>query len=302
MLNFFKKIYFWCYLKIYIILMNVGIMIYRAEVDAQADPDDIKEGDKKIQRMLHRNQTLEKFYAGKTDEKYVREYYEILKKADKFICTATPYQMALAADKHGSSYAQKDPSGKRYEHFGFYDEKHKHVGKTIGEVLIEEYEERRLKDDDYELLGIYNNEPVEVGLAKVMNVIKKIDENDLDSQYEVKDMTEKSKTFEFPIKVIRENENAINKIEQLTEFLHIKKIGFDYRQLEFLIPLKFRTNDCADDSDIFKELINIKEVFLRNDYGELTGYGIIKFIKRIQLNDTHDVFKFEAIEMQNMRT
>jgi hypothetical protein len=49
-------------------------------------------------------------------------------------------------------------------------------------------------------------------------------------------------------------------------------------------------------------LINIKEVFLRNDYGELTGYGIIKFIKRIQLNDTHDVLKFEAIEMQNMRT
>jgi hypothetical protein len=277
-------------------------MLYRAEADAQADPNNLQEGDKRIQRMLHRNQTLEKFYAGKTDEKYVREYYEILKKADKFIRMATPYQMALAADKHGSSYAQKDPRGKRYEHFGFYDEKHRHAGKTIGEVLIQEYEERRLKDDDYELLGIYNNEPVEVGLAKVMNVVKKIDENDLDSQYEVKDMTEKSKTFEFPIKIIRENENAVNKIEQLTEFLHIKKIGFDYRQLEFLIPLKFRTNDCADDSDIFKELINIKEVFLRNDYGELTGYGIIKFIKRIKLNDTHDVLKFEAIEMQNMRT
>ena len=134
--------------------MNVGIMIYRAEVDAQADPDDIKEGDKKIQRMLHRNQTLEKFYAGKTDEKYVREYYEILKKADKFIRTATPYQMALAADKHGSSYAQKDPRGKKYEHFGFYDEKHRHTGKTIGEVLIKEYEERRLKDDDYMCINL----------------------------------------------------------------------------------------------------------------------------------------------------
>ena len=141
-----------------------------------------------------------------------------------------------------------------------------------------------------------------MGLAKVMNVIKKMDENDLDSKYEVKDMTEKSKTFEFPIKVVRENENAVNKIEQLTEFLHIKKIGFDYRQLEFLIPLKFRTNDFSEDTDIFKELINIKEVFLRNDYGELTGYGIIKFIKRIQLNNAHDVLKFEAIEMQNMRT
>jgi hypothetical protein len=277
-------------------------MLYRAEVDAQADPNNLTERDKKNQRMMYRNPFIEMLVSGVRQEKLINDYYEVLRKADKFIRTATPYQMALAADKHGSSYAQKDPNGKRYEHFGFYDEKHRHAGKTIGEVLIAEYEERRLKDDDYELLGIYNNEPVEVGLAKVMNVIKKIDENDLDSQYEVKDMTEKSKTFEFPIKVIRENENAINKIEQLTEFLHIKKIGFDYRQLEFLIPLKFRTNDCADDSDIFKELINIKEVFLRNDYGELTGYGIIKFIKRIQLNDTHDVLKFEAIEMQNMRT
>jgi hypothetical protein len=66
--------------------------------------------------------------------------------------------------------------------------------------------------------------------------------------------------------------------------------------------LKFKTSNYDENTDLFKELINIKEVFLRNDYGELTGYGIIKFIKRIQLNDTHDVLKFEAIEMQNMRT
>jgi hypothetical protein len=134
-----------------------------------------------------------------------------------------------------------------------------------------------------------------------MNVVKKIDENDLDSQYEVKDMAEKSKIFEFPIKIVRENENVVNKIEQLTEFLHVKKIGFDYRELEFLIPLKFKTSNYNESTDVFNELINIKEVFLRNDYGELTGYGIMKFIKRIQLNNTHDVFKFEAIEMQNMK-
>ena len=102
--------------------------------------------------------------------------------------------------------------------------------------------------------------------------------------------------------MVRENEKIINKIEQLTEFLHVKKIGFDYRQLEFLIPLKFKTNDYEENSDIFKELINIKEMYLRNDYGELTGYGIMKFIKRIEINNTYDVFKFEAIEMQNVRT
>lgn len=288
-------------------------MLYRAELDAQADPNIIKEGDKKIQRMLHRNQTLEKFYAGKTDEKYVQQYYEILKKADQFIRNATPYQMALAADKHGSSYGQKDQYGRRYEHFGFYDDKHKNAGKTIGEVLVQEFEERRLKDDDYELLHIFNNKPIEVGLEKILNVVKKTGKKELQQienidkivevdQYEVKDMFEKSKTFEFPIKVRRENEETVNKIEQLTEFLHVKKIGFDYRQLEFLIPLKFKTSDYDEGTDVFNELINIKEVYLHDDYGTLIGYGILKYIKRIQLNDTHDVFKFEAIEMQNVRT
>jgi hypothetical protein len=276
-------------------------MLYRAEVDAQADPNVIREGDKKIQRMLHRNQTLEKFYAGNTDEKYVREYYELLKKADKFIRVATPYQMALAADKHGSSYGMKDQYGRRYEHYGFFDEKHKNAGKTIGEVLVLEFEERRIKDDDYELLSIHDNKPIEVGFVKVLDVVEKTKKENADFDYEVQDMFKKSKQFEFPIKVVRDNENTTNKIEQLTEFLHVKKIGFEYRQLEFLIPLKFKTNDYTEDSDIFKELIDIKEVFLRNNYGELIGYGIIKYIKKINYNDTHDVFKFEAIEMQNMR-
>jgi len=323
--NLFKKAYYWTYIKIHIILLNVGIALYRAEVDAQADPNIIKEGDKKIQRMLHRNQTLENFYAGRTDTKYVQQYYEILKKADLFIRNSTPRQMALAADRHGASYGQKDQYGRRYEHFGFYDDKHKNAGKTIGEVLVEEFEERRLKDDDYELLHIFNNKPIEVGVGKMLGLIKKtnkvisvpvissitktetsetenvtgfVDED----EYEVKDIAEKSKTFEFPIKVVREDENITNKIEQLTEFLHVKKIGFEYRQLEFLIPLKFRTNDCADDSDIFKELINIKEVYLRDDYGMIIGFGIIKYMKRINYNDTHEVLKFEAIEMQNVRT
>ncbi|MFA5207126.1 MAG: hypothetical protein WC428_00350 [Candidatus Paceibacterota bacterium] len=302
MIDFFKRIYFWIYIKIHTILINIGIMLYRAEADMIADPNNIQEGDKRIQRMLHRNQTLEKFYAGKTDEKYVQEYYEILKKADKFIRNATPRQMALAADRHGSSYAQKDQYGRRYEHFGFYDEKHKNAGKTIGEVLVQEFEERRLKDDDYELLHIFNNKPIEVGLEKIMNVVKKTDKENTEFEFEVMDISEKSKTFEFPIKIIRENENVVNKIEQLTEFLHVKKIGFDYRQLEFLIPLKYKTNDFEEDTNIFKELTNIKEVYLRDDYGELIGYGVIKFIKRIKYNDTHDVLKFEAIEMQNMRT
>jgi len=302
MIKFFKKIIFWIYIKIHSVMINISIALYNTEIEIlKADPNDLQEKDKKTTRKLHRNPLLEKFYAGQTDEKYVQDYYELLKKADKFIRTATPHKMAIAADKYGTSYGMKDQYGRRYEHYGFFDEKHKHVGKTVGEVLELEFEERRTKDDNYELLGIFNNIPIEVGLVNIMDVIEKTKKENVDFEYEVQDIFKKSKQFEFPIKVNRDNENIINKIEQLTEFLHIKKIGFEHRQLEFFIPLKFKTELVEENSDIFKEIINIKEIFIRDEYGKLIGFGITKYIKRIKYNDTHDVWKFQGIEMQNMK-
>jgi hypothetical protein len=280
-------------------MVMISIALYNTEQEIlKADPNDLDEKNNHTQRMRSRNQLLEKFYAGQTDEKYVKDYYEVLKKADKFIRTATPHQMAVAADKYGTSYGMKDQYGRRYEHYGFFDDKHKHAGKTIGEVIALEFEERRTKDDELEIMYIFNNKPIVVGLAKVMDVVEK-KEGTLD-EYVVVDIEKKSKQFQFPISVIRENKDAVNKIEELTEFLHIKKIGFEYRQLEFFVPLKFKTNKLSDDSDIFKEIIDIKETFIRDEYGKLIGFGIIKFLKRINYNDTHEVLKFEGIEMENM--
>lgn len=276
----------------------ISISLYNTEIDIlKADPNDLKESDKKIQRMRHRNQTLEKFYAGQRDEKYVQDYYEILKKADKFIRTATPHKMAVAADKHGSNYGQKDIYGRRYEHYGFFDDKHKHAGKTLGEVLELEYHERKTNDDDYELLYIFNNKPIETGFVKVLDVLEETDKENVDFEYEVVDIFRKSKQFEFPMKADRDTE-VVNKIEELTEYLHVKKIGFEYRQLEFFIPLKFKTNEIDENSEIFFEISNIKSIFVKNEYGELIGFGVNKFKKRIIHNDTHEVWKFEGIEME----
>jgi hypothetical protein len=304
MKKFFQKIILWTYIKVHTIIINVGITIglilSRAEATIEADPSIIREGDKKIIRKRHRNQVLEKFFQGQTDEKYVREYYELLKKADKFIRTSDEHHIAVAADKYHMNYGQKDQYGKRYEHYGFFDEKHKHAGKTMGEVLALEYEERRTKDDDYKIMHIFNNKPVEVGFVKVLDVVEKTQKENVDFEYEVQDMFKKSKQFEFPIKVVRDNNDAVNKIEQLTEFLHVKKIGFEHRQLEFFIPLKFKTNEIKEDSDIFKELIDIKEIYIKDEYGKLIGFGINEYLKRIIYNDTHEVWKFQGIEMRQM--
>ena len=294
-----NNILLWIYLKFRSIIMMISLSLYQTEIEIlKANPNDLNEKNNHTQRMRSRNQLLEKFYAGQTDEKYVQDYYEVLKKADKFIRTATPHQMAIAADKHGTNYGMKDRYGRRYEHYGFFDDKHKHTGKTLGEVLVLEFEERRTKDDDLEIMYIFNNKPIEVGLSQVMDVVEK-KENSLD-EYEVVDMEKKSKQFQFPIKIIREKKDTINRIEELSEFLHIKKIGFEYRQLEFFIPLKFRTSEHDEDSDIFKQIIDIQQAFICDEYGELIGFSINKYIKRIKYNDTHDVLKFDGIEMQTM--
>ena len=299
MKKFFLNIALWVYLKLHTLGIALGVALFNTESEMlKGGLSDSDERNNHTQRMRSRNQLLEKFYAGQTDEKYVQEYYEVLKKADKFIRTATPHQMAVAADKYGTSYGMKDRHGRRYEHYGFFDDKHKHAGKTLGEVLALEFEERRTKDDDLDIMYIFNNKPIEVGLAKVMDVVEK-KEGTLD-EYEVVDMGKKSKQFKFPINVVRENENTINKIEELSEFLHIKKIGFEYRQLEFFIPLKFKTAELDEESDIFKEIIDIQQAFVRDEYGELIGFGINKYIKRINYNDTHDVLKFDGIEMQTV--
>lgn len=293
----FQNIILWIYLRIHSIMFAISVALFNTEQEIlKADPNSLDERNNYTQRMRSRNQLLEKFYAGKSDEKYVREYYEILKKADKFIRTATPHQMAVAADKYGTSYGMKDRYGRRYEHYGFFDDKHKNTGKTLGEVLATEFEERRTKDDDYEILYIFNNKPIEVGLAKVFDVVEKKEGSD--DVFEVRDLENQSKQFQFPIKIERENKEAINKIEELTEFLHVKKIGFEYRQFEFFVPLKFKTSELDEDSDIFKEIIDIKEIFIRDEYGELMGFTVNKYNKKIIYNDTHEVLKFEGIEMQ----
>lgn len=296
-MKIFKNILLWLYLKYYNIAMTISLALHNTEIEIlKADPNDLKESDKRIQRNLHRNQTLEKFYAGTRDEKYVSEYYDTLKKADKFIRTADEHQIAVAADKHVKNYAQPDEWGRKFEHFGFFDDKHKHFGKSLEEIIVLEKEERRTKDDDYELLLIYDNKPIEGSINKLQEAIEKGKEQNL--EYEMISL----KSMHFPIKIVRKNNDVVNKIEELTETLHIKKIGFEYRQLEFLIPIMFKTLDISENSIIFAELIDIDEVYIKNKYGELTGFKVNNLIKRITHNDAYDVLKFEATEMETVRS
>jgi len=288
MKNFFIKIFLWVYIKIHTAFINLSFAM-RDESLKNVDVDERK----KFNKRWIRSQLLQKFEAGQRDEKYVQDYYELLKKADNFMKNATPHKKAIAADKNAMNLGRKDRHGRRLDHIGFFAEGHKHHGKTLAEVMEQEMNERKTTDDDYEILTIFNNEPIEGGLTKITDAV--------DQEFKTVDLANKSKSFEFPMKVTRDNPNAVNKIEQLTQYLHVKKIGFEHRQLEFFIPKKFKLGDVDSDSNIFKEIINIKQVYFNNDYGELIGFSVVDFTKRISV-ENFEVLKFHAIEMETINT
>lgn len=292
MKKFFRNIVLWMFIKFHSLFINIGIALRNTEIDmlTPSDPNDTSDY-KKIQVRWIRSALLQKFEAGQRDEKYVKDYYELLKKADKFMRNATERDMAIAADKYSMNYGFKDKWGRRYEHYGFFDTKHKNAGKTIGEVIEEELRERKTTEDDYELLFIYNNQPIQAGLSKV--------EEFVDQKLNMKDLQQKSKTYEFPLKVTRNNEKTLNKIEQLTDYLHVKKIGFEHRQLEFFVNKKYKTQDFDNENLIIKEIIDIDEVYVKNIYGDLLGFKVNEYIKRID-HEEFDVFVFHGIEMKTI--
>lgn len=299
MKKLFKKIKLNTYLTYSYIKFFIGTLLANVEADIFGEKADLNEKNRKNIRMRHKNNVLEKFYQGQRDDAYTHQYYELLRKADKFMKSATPEKMAIVADKFSMSYGMKDKWGRRYEHYGFYDEKSKHAGKTLAEVIAENYEERRTKDDNYPMITIFNNKPIEAGLTKALKTeVKKTEKDGVDHEYETLNIMEKSKQFVFPIKVYRDTD-VVNKIEQLTQFLHLKKITEELVQLEFFIPLKFKTTDVEENSDIFNELTTMKHIGINDEYGVVRRFGGLKYKKRLT-HDDFDVIKFIGVEAEDL--
>jgi len=273
--------FLWITLFIHGWIMRISIALYATEEQIlKADPNDLDEKNKNVQRMRHRNPVLEKMLQGQRDEQFVQDYYEILKKADKFLRTATPEKIAMTADKYGMNFGQKDRWGRRYEHYGFYDPKSKNYGKTMAEVMAAEVEERRTKDDDFPLEFMFDNSPITDTLAK-SNFIVETKRDVSATGFEGLNSYEAAKARKFPLQVIREDDEVANKIEQLTDYLHVKKINSQHRILEFFIPVKYKSFEFSEESDIFAELVNIKQVWLTDEYGGRYGYSIDGYRKRI---------------------
>lgn len=304
-MNLFKKIYIWFYIHIHTIFVNIGIILSRSEDQVfRVDPNINNEKNKLNYNKLHRVPFINRMNQGQKDEKYIQNYYELLHKADLFLKKSTSTRIAQVADRYSMSLGREDINGKKHDHFGFFDEKNKHYGKTLNEVLELEINERKLKDEHYDLdvLYIFNNKPIDDGLSKAFSEhIIEIDEND-DSYIGLTD-AQKALKRKFPLIVERNNDNISNKIEKITDIIYVKRLDDINRIFEFFIPKKYKLYQQDENSDIFKQITNINRFWFRDEYGKLIGFTINEYVKHIIDIDNqpdYEVLKFSGIEIQKI--
>jgi hypothetical protein len=283
-----KKFFLNLYITIHSFFVNLGIAMKNTEDDILKPLDhDLDETKKHNRTAETKNPVLRKMQQGQKDEQYVNDFYEVLKKADSFVKNSSPSKFATSADKYGMNYGKKDRWGRRYEHYGFFDDQHKHSGKSLAEVYEIEKKERTTDDDEYPVEFMFSNIPESLGYLGNEQIIKN-EKGELVSLTEL----EKKLNAKFPMRVERKREECFNRIEQLTEYVHVRKVGFDRVAIEFFIPAKFGLFNHDEDSEVFQEVIDIDMLWLKDEYSKLYGYKIVKYYKRVSLKyeDGTDIY------------
>jgi len=287
MINWFKRLFASATLSLFFALKRV-------DDELRADPIDLF----KTEHRAEIRSIFERF-----DEKYVERFYEILKNADKFLRTANPAKIQRAAGKFGLNYGMKDHHGRRFEHYGFFDEKHRFAGKSLKEVRDLEVAEKQVQDDDYPVIVMYQNKKeFSFNESAAMVLFNK-------RGLFAPEIHELARMKKYPLLVVRDKVVA-NRIEQLTEYLHVKQITSQHKILEFMIPKKFGLEKIEDSDPIFKELINIDQVWFKDEYGDRNSYKVQEFFKRSEHNKFkpdgelnphgYDVIKFKATDIIEM--
>lgn len=277
--------------------MSLLFALKNVDDELRADPIDLF----KVELRQEIRISFEKF-----DEQYRQYFYEVLKKADKFLRTANPAKIQRTAGKYGLNYGMKDQSGRRFEHYGFFDDKHKYSGKSLREVRDLEVDERKLDDDNYPVIVMYQNKK-EFSFNESAKIIMN---NDKGKGFYAPEIHELARMKKYPLTIVRDNE-VINRIEQLTEYLHVKQISSQHKILEFFIPMKFGLAKIKDDDKIFKELIDIKQVWFKDEYGDRNSYAITSYYKRGEYNKVtpkgeinpngFDIIKFKATDIIELK-
>ena len=276
-------------------MMSLMFALKNVDDELRADPLDLFRVEVRQQIKI----SFEKF-----DEQYKQHFYEILKKADKFLRSANPAKIQRTAGKYGLNYGMKDQSGRRFEHYGFFDDAHRFSGKSLKEVRQLEVDERRLLDDNFPVIVMYQNKK-EFSFTESANIVLNNNKG-----FYAPEIHELARMKKYPLTIVRDGEVA-NRIEQLTEYLHVKAVGSEYKILEFFIPNKFGLSKIEESDPIFKELVNIKQVWFKDEYGDRNSYNITQYHKRAEYDkftekgqpnpNGFDIIKFKATDIIELK-
>lgn len=292
-----KGIITWIKIAFVSAMIRVSMAMKGVEDDLKAHAADLVNGVKREFKKRTSNPILKKFEQGETDEKYVEAYYTILKKADEVVRSSNPDKAAKLADKHGVNIGAKDKWGVRWDHHGFLDPKHRHYGKTLKEIRDLEIEERKTSEDNYPVVAMFYNKAA-LSFLDTTKIIQT--END---SININDLAEMAKLHKFPLTIIRPNPKVVNRLEQLTDYLHVKGVTSKHFILEFFVPTKFGLNKISNDSPIFKELIDVDQVWFGDEYGDKHYYRVTEFYKRMNhqpyIDDKkEEKFRYELIKFK----
>jgi hypothetical protein len=276
-------------------MIRIAIAMKGVEEEFKTRVGDLFTGGKEYKKR-NNNPLLKKMEQGQADEKYVQQYYEILKKADEVVRSTNPDKAAKMADKYGVNIGAKDKWGVRWDHHGFLDPKHKHYGKTLKEIRDLEIQERKHDEDNYPIATMFSNK-AELSFVQATKMLK--DENE---EFFIPELHEMAKMKKFPLMIVRKVD-ALNKIEQLVEFVHIKSVTSKHYIIEMFISTKFGLDKHDNGSDVFKELINIEQIWFDDDYGDKHAYRVTSFYKRGKHNEYIDEkkeknFKYDVLKFK----
>lgn len=277
------------------ILIRISLALKNIDDDLRANVADLFRGNIIEYKKRHRNPVLNKMEQGQQDERYTQQFYEILKKADEFVRSTNPDKAAKVADRHGVNIGAKDKWGMRWDHHGFLDPKHKYYGKTLKEIRDIEIQERKLKDDDYPILVMFTNK-AELSFVDALHVLKEKEDS-----FQIPELSEMAQKQKFPLMVVRSKE-VKNKIEQLAEFVHVKSVSSKHFIIELFIPAKYKLKNFDNETAVFRELIEIEQIWFQDDYGDKHAYRVTEFYKRgthiDYVEDGENKYRYDVIKFK----
>jgi hypothetical protein len=246
-MNWLVNLYIKIKKHLYSILINISLSLSKFENDfLKNTKDDDKYTGGRTSIDNIKNQTLKSLQKGEYNQEYVNKFYKILKAADEIANNKNMLKTKL------ETYGM-DSGNEELINYLSNDVNYRNIDIT----------KKTDTSDKYTLLDIIKNNvhilnPEDVLFGNELKKLTTIKSTDLNREI---------------------------KIEEYTEYLHIKK----YLKNKYLLEFYVNSSNNVDEKNIKK----LNNIYYSDKYGDKSDYKIIRFYKKTTHN-SYNVYKFVA--------